>query len=148
MTEEQYIKERLNDQISWYSRKSAINKKLHLNLNGLIIICAAAIPAFTAFTSGELHDPVKYIIGVLGVLTAGLTGISSLYKFQEKWTTYRTVAEALEREKILYETSAGQYSKDIADFKFFVQNIEKLMSNENSEWTAMINSSGNSEQGS
>lgn len=147
MTEEQYIKERLDDQISWYSRKSTRNKKLHLNLNGLIIICASAIPAFTAFTSGELHDPVKYIIAVLGVLTAGLTGISSLYKFQEKWTTYRTVAEALEREKILYKTSAGPYSANRADFRFFVQNVEKLMSNENSEWMAMINSSGSSDQG-
>ena len=140
MTEDEYIEQRLDDQIAWYGKKSARNKKLHLNLNTTIIVCAAAIPAFSAFTTGELYDPAKYIIAILGVLTATLTGITSLWKFQEKWTIYRSTAEALEREKILYLTKTAPYDKAEMGFAQFVRNVERIMNAENSSWTELINS--------
>ncbi len=40
MSEEEYIKERIDDQIAWYGKKSAINKKYYLWSNAFIIVFA------------------------------------------------------------------------------------------------------------
>ncbi len=148
MTESQYMRDRVDNQIAWYSKKSAINKKLYLRLNGVIIFFAASIPALSGFSSSEVYgEKLRWIIAVLGIITASLTGIASLWKFQEKWATYRMTAEALEREKILYNTAAGPYTGRGSDFKYFVQNIEGIMNNENAQWTEIISSSGSDDQG-
>ena len=79
------------------------------------------------------------------MIAASLTGIVSLAKFQEKWTTYRITAEALQREKALYQTSSGPYSLRPQDFKLFVENIEKLLSSENARWTEIVKTAQNGE---
>ena len=43
MSEKEYI-ESLDDQIAWYNKKSAINKKYHLRLKALIITFSVLIP--------------------------------------------------------------------------------------------------------
>ncbi|MBT8184415.1 MAG: DUF4231 domain-containing protein [Eudoraea sp.] len=138
MTEEQYISERVEDQIKWYEKKSARNKKYYLWSNASIIVFAALIP-FLAGLSDEEVDWPKYLIAILGVLTATLTGISALYKFQEKWATYRMTGESLKREKLLYQTRTQPYDSMPSAFNQFVSNVESLMSSENSGWTQIIN---------
>ena len=137
MTEEEYLKERVDDQISWYGKKSAINKRYHLWANISIIVFAALIPLFSGLTN--IIPWFIYPIAALGVMTAIVTGLSSLYKFQEKWTTYRITAEALQREKLLYKTSASPYDKNGASFNSFVHNVERIMNNENSSWNEIMN---------
>ncbi|MDB4292245.1 DUF4231 domain-containing protein [Maribacter sp.] len=138
MTAEQYIEERIDNQIRWYGKKSAINKKYHLWSNALIIIFAALIPFFAGLTEETLVWP-KYLIALLGVLTATLTGTSALYKFQEKWMTYRITGESLKREKLLFQTRTHPYNSDAAAFNQFVSTTESLMNNENAVWTQIIN---------
>jgi len=138
MTEEEYLKERVDDQIKWYGAKSTINKTYHIWTNGLIIFFAAMIP----FVSGVDIENTKwpqYATAILGVMTATLTGLSALLKFQEKWTTYRITAESLRREKILYKTAASPYDKNANSFKRFVHNVESIMNNENSSWNEIMN---------
>ncbi len=109
MTEEEYLKDRVDNQIAWYSRKSALNKKYHLGSNALIIVFAALIPFFAGL-DGERFLWSKYLIALLGVLTATFTGVSALYKFQEKWMTYRITGESLKREKLLFQTRTYPYN--------------------------------------
>ncbi len=138
MTEEQYLSERVDDQIDWYSTKSTINKGYHIWSNGLIIFFAALIP----FTSGvDIEDAEwpRYVTALLGVMTATLTGLSTLLKFHEKWTTYRITAESLRREKILYKTAVSPYDKNGTTFKNFVHNVERIMNSENSSWNEIMN---------
>ncbi|CAA0145596.1 conserved hypothetical protein [Tenacibaculum maritimum] len=106
MTEEEYIKERVDDQIDWYEEKSAVNKKYHLWTKGLVIVFAALIPFAAGFIS-EQTIWLNYVIAILGVLTAIFTGLSALLKFQEKWNEYRTTSETLKHEKYLFRTQAG-----------------------------------------
>ncbi len=137
MTAEEYLKDRVDDQISWYGKKSAINKTSYLWTNGLIIVFAALIP----FCAGFLDQVpgLNYAIATLGVLTAVATGLSSLLKFQEKWTTYRLTAESLRREKLLFITATGPYARGISSFKLFVANAENLMGQEHAGWIQIIN---------
>ncbi|MFX0555800.1 DUF4231 domain-containing protein [Maribacter sp. CXY002] len=144
MTEEEYLKERVDGQIQWYGQKSAINKKLHIWSNGLIIFFGAMIPF--AVATLEKAQEANHIAAGLGVLTVFFTGISSLLKFNEKWANYRITAETLKREKILYQTLCGPYEKGSTSFRVFVQNIEYILTGENKNWGQIVVSSQTIEQ--
>ena len=137
MTEEEYIEKRVNDQIQWYSKKSAINKNYHLSTRGLVIVFAALIPFAAGFIT-EKTIQLNYVIAVLGVLTAIFTGLSELLKFQEKWIEYRITSEKLKHEKILFKTNSGPYNRTLNQFKFFVSRIENLINKENSAWSQHV----------
>ena len=119
MTEQEYIQSRVDDQIHWYNKKSGINKTYHLRLKALIIMFSAFIPFATGYNSPD-KPWVDYIIAMLGVLIAIFTGVSTLYKFQDKWSNYRVTAEALIHEKYLFQTNSGLYTKHKEPFNFFV----------------------------
>ena len=137
MTQEEYLKDRVDNQIAWYSRKSARNKKYHLWSNALIIVFAAVIPFFAGLGEENLTW-TKYVIALLGVLTAAFTGISALYKFQEKWMTYRITGESLKREKIIFQTGTYPYNTGASSFPLFVNTVENIMNSENAVWTQII----------
>ena len=133
LTEEEYFKNRLDDQIKWYNKKSAINKNYYIRFKIAVIIMAALVPFFTgnSYLAQGFRD---VFVGLLGVAIAALSGISTLLKFQENWTKYRMAAEALIHEKFLYQTGSGYY-KDLPDaFQEFVDRIEQILSKENTDW--------------
>ena len=131
MTEEEYIDDRLNNQINWYSKKSRANQKWYKGLRLMEIVSAALIP----FLSG-IGDKIPYnawIIGTLGVLIAVAAATSSLFKFHENWIQYLTTVEQLKHEKFLYLTNVKPYESENR-FNLLVERIEGLISKENSYW--------------
>jgi len=48
---------------------------------------------------------------VLGGVVVVVASVGKLFKFHENWLQYRTLVEALEREKELYSVGAGDYAK-------------------------------------
>lgn len=138
MTEDKYLKERVEDQINWYSKKSAINKKYHLATRTLVMIFAALIPFVAGYLTTE-NIWLNHYIALLGVLTAVFSGLSVLFKFQEKWSEYRTTSETLKQEKYLFLTKSGPYDNQEETFKIFVKRIEHLISKENTAWSQYIN---------
>ena len=70
-------------------------------------------------------------------MIAAVTGLLSLYKFQEIWTTYRTTCESLRREKFLYLTRTDPYIEKNA-FNLLVQRVEALLAKENSSWVEVM----------
>ena len=93
---EKYIADRIQDQISWYERKSRINKTGYYRCRYLIIGSGALIPLLVGYAEGWF-DWLKYVAGFLGVVVAISEGIMSLKKFLENWSTYRLTAERLRR---------------------------------------------------
>ncbi|MBP2831936.1 DUF4231 domain-containing protein [Aquimarina sp. U1-2] len=137
MTEDQYIKERVDDQIRWYDTKSSRNKSLHLWTKGLVITFSALIPFISGFLKSG-PEYLDYVVGILGMVVAILTGVSELMKFQDKWAKYRTTAETLKHEKFLFSTQSGHYHGQENYFTIFVGRIEALISTENSDWSKII----------
>jgi len=137
MNKEQYLKDRVDNQIDWYSKKSATNKRMHLWCKGLVIVFSAIIPLLSGFLeTGPKY--FNYIIGILGMLVAIFAGISELMKFQEKWAKYRTTAETMKHEKFLFLTESIHYIEDQGRFNKFVSRIETLISTENTEWSNIV----------
>ncbi len=134
--------ERVDDQIAWYGWKSARNRKLHFYTNGGIIFFSAMIPFVTGLDSSVsmagLNLTSGAVAGLLGVTTATLSGFAALMKFQEKWTNYRMTCEALQREKILYQTATAPYQRGAASYHRFVANVESILAQENSGWYGLM----------
>ena len=137
MSEQEYMESRVDDQIEWYNKKSATNKKYHLRLKALIIIFSAVIPFATGYNSAD-NPWLDYIIGILGVLIAIFTGLSTLYKFQDKWSNYRMTGEALLQEKYLFQTNSSSYANHKEPFKLFVFRIENIINIETASWNEYI----------
>lgn len=130
--QEDYLKNRLDDQINWYDKKSSQYQKMYKKLQLVSIICAACIPLFSGYLSTETTY-LKYLVGILGLSVAVLAAVNNLYKYQENWITYRSTCEALKHEKFLFTTSTIPYSES-GSFNLLVQRVEMIMSEENSGW--------------
>ncbi len=127
---EQVTLDRLEDQLRWYDRRSRLNRALHKCFKTFTIASAAMIPALT--TSG-VHSATQ-LAGVLGVLIAVLEGIQQLNQYQANWASYRTTAEALEREKYFYLAHAGPYLTLSDPHPVLAERVESLCSQENAKW--------------
>ena len=133
--EQKYIKERLYDQLDYYSKSSSKNQKCYKRHKLVEIVSAAAIPLLSG-----MGDSVPYgawIIGILGASIAISASISALYKYHENWISYRTTLEKLKREKYLYEASVAPYD-DTDKFTLLVQRVESIIAEENIQWQEAI----------
>ncbi len=133
MNQEQYIDDRLDDQMNWYDKKSQFNQKWHKLLKIIEIISAASITFLAGMSKDITYS--EWYIGILGILIAVSSGASSLYKFQENWIQYRTTAETLKHEKFKFLTKAEPYRDDSNAFLILVDRIESLLSKENTQWS-------------
>lgn len=135
MKEEEYILSRLDDQIEWYSLKSSKAKFMHQIFRVFVIIFSAVIPLVAGI---EFNQNLKNItLSIIGFLITVLVGLSSLFKYQENWTEYRTTSETLKHEKMLFLTKSGPYNSE-ESFKTLVLRIENLISRENSAWSQYV----------
>ena len=136
MTPEEYLKDRVEDQIVWYDRKSGSNKMWFIILQIVTLVASASVPVFAIFSSNMW---ARITVAILGSATAISTGIVSLYQFREHWIEYRTTAESLKHEKYMYQTGTGPYVEDGA-FSVLVERIEALVSQENTAWQQRLRS--------
>jgi len=132
MKPEEYIEQRLLDQIKWYSAKSQFNQRWFKRLRILEIVSAAVIPFLAGL--GPVVPYYQFVVGALGAVIAISAGISAIYKFHENWIEYRTTAETLKHELYLYETRCSPYDNEEA-FCRLVERVEGLISKENTRWS-------------
>lgn len=133
MDQEEYMKERVENQIDWYDKKSSFNQRWFKRLQVIAILSASTIPFLSGYSSGE-DEAIRISIGILGLVVAIITAILSLYKFQEHWLEYRTTCESLRHEKYLFLTATVPYNSE-EPFPIFVQRVESLISKENTDWS-------------
>jgi hypothetical protein len=132
MNEDEYLTDRLDDQINWYGGKSQTNQKWFKSLRLTEIVLAAIIPFLAGIGSAMPYYSI--IIGALGVIIAVSAGVSAVYKFHENWLEYRTTSETLKHEKYLFQTKCPPYNQEDS-FHLLVQRVEGLISKENSQWS-------------
>jgi hypothetical protein len=136
MTPEEYLQERLDDQIKWYDEKSSWNQTWFKRLRTLEIFFAVAIPFLISHITGD-SGLLKLVAGAMGIVVALVAGLVTLYKFQENWVEYRATAETLKHEKYLYLTQSSPYNGNDA-FHLLVATVESAISKENTAWTQLF----------
>jgi len=137
MKEEEYIEKRVDEQINWYIAKAGTCKTYYYLTKSLIIVFSAVIPLIAGITIKN-HVAKDLVVGLLGVSIAIITGFSSLFKYQDKWTEYRVTSENMIQEKILFQTLSGSYEKHPDPFRLLVSSIESLINKEHTSWPNYI----------
>ena len=133
MTPEEYLKDRVEQQINWYDRKSVSSKKWFYFLQIIVLVMSAAVPVVSIFSIVFENTWIRICIGILGAIVTISTGIISICQFRKNWIEYRTTAESLKREKFMFKTKTGFYSESDA-FPLLVERIEALVSKEHTDW--------------
>ena len=132
MNQEEYIDLRLEDQINWYSKKSAVNQKKHKFWQVVKILTALMITVLTIWIVNGV-DWLKYLIGILGAFIVFIESFISIFNYKELWITYRLSSERLQREKLLFLTKTNPYNSE-ESFDLLVRRCEGIMQEENKGW--------------
>lgn len=133
--EERYLKERVEDQISWYDKKSIDEQKRYKRYSYVILGASSFIPLVTILTTENVC--YRIVVCLLGIATSISQGIINLNDYNENWIEYRTVCETLKKEKFMYLSKAGVYSSAESRFEYFVERIESIISQENVNWAGI-----------
>lgn len=129
----EYISDRVDDQIQWYSKKSRQAQKMYKIFQLIEIILAATIPVLSAYSTR--HQCVALIVGILGAAIAVIQSITKLNSYHENWIQYRTTCELLKYHKFLYLTQTSPYNTSEETIEnLFIRNVEDIISSENSQW--------------
>ena len=88
----------------------------------------------------------EFITVILSVVLASTTAAVKTFKFQENWLNYRTVAEALKKEKHYYNAGAIEYATTENKKQLFVERVEALISRENSLWMVVHRKNSDKEE--
>ena len=144
MSPEEYLRDRLDDQINWYSRNSQWHQTWFKRLRVVEILFATSIPFLVSYITPETGI-LKLIVGGMSVVVALASGLVTLYKFQENWIEYRTTAETLKHEKYLYLTQSAPYDGD-EPFRLLVERVEVTISKENTNWARLTREKGKGKQ--
>ncbi|MHC4753400.1 MAG: DUF4231 domain-containing protein [Planctomycetota bacterium] len=113
---QKYLKERYEDQINWYDKKSAWNQKLY--------------PVLVAIECESTRWPAV----IIAALVAIGTSILKTFKYQENWINYRTTCETLRKEIHFFRAGVGDYRDSEGREALFVERVESLISRENTMW--------------
>ncbi|MES2924478.1 MAG: DUF4231 domain-containing protein [Verrucomicrobiota bacterium] len=100
-----YLQRRVVGQRTWHSTKAAWNKRRYYGVEITTLLAGALIPVVNLW----IADP-RVLSGILGGAIVIAAGIGKLFKFQENWLQFRTLAEALEREEEFYKTGVADYA--------------------------------------
>lgn len=119
---------RLEDQLDWYDRRSAVNQRNYKATKLIQLVAAATITVLAAVPAPALGA------ALLAAFLLVLEAVQQLYQWQTNWILYRSTAEALKHEKYLYLAGAGPYA--IPDkHRVLAERLEGLVSQEHAKWT-------------
>jgi len=134
---DRYLKDRYEDQINWYDRKSVWNQTWYKRLQWGLIVLSSLTPVLIAIDA--LDDKMVWLAAIpltTATLVAIFTATIKTFNFQENWLNYRTTCETLRKEKFLYNAGAGAYAGVANREVLFVERVESLISRENTLWLA------------
>jgi len=144
MTQEEYIKERLEDQINWYDKKSSICQKKHKFWQVMKIVAALLITSLSLWAPAEFtnekatfHVNLTHVIGVIGAFVVFIESFVRIFDYEKLWIQYRSSAEKLNREKLLFQTKSKPYHTKEA-FTLLVQRCEAIMQDEVQGWVEVV----------
>ena len=126
MNENEYLDNRLQNQIDWYDHKSVWHQTWFKRLQVYQIACAAMIPVLVNYVHDQ-SEWMRIVVALIGASIAIVSGIVGLYKFQENWLEYRTTCESLRHEKFLFLTKTEPYNVE-DPYPLLVNRVETLIS--------------------
>jgi len=141
-----YLTERVDEQLSWLGRKSRASKAAFMRYRLLGILLGALITVLSPYAGRKEEifsvwiPPALQLAGV-GVALSG--ALLALNQHQENWLRYRSLKEAIEREKMLYLTGSTDAYASPEGFHQFVRTLEDLLASERTSWVRQTSQQDN-----
>ena len=122
------------EQFEYYDKKATKNKHRHRGMKGAQLVVAAILPV--AATSYPLTGNAiwKWAIIGLSVALLLLEGFEMYLNYQKKWINYRITAEALRKEKQLFNMKMDAYDGANNPKKLFASRVMDFSDEENTTW--------------
>ncbi len=122
---------RLEDEISWYDRRSGYNQKIYKMLKFATVAFAAIVPLAAALSASA------WITGGLGVLIILVEALQQMNQYHHNWISYRSTCESLKHEKYLFAATAGPYATVDNPLRLLAERVESLVSQEHAKWISV-----------
>ena len=135
LTSEQqaYLNGRIQSKIEEFQTKSGNNQRRFYVGQTTAIIAAALVPVFSGFITDNTLM-LKWLVALLGGASAVITGLLSLFKFQENWIRCRSTYQDLDSHVSQFKIGAGIYGDKKHAFKLLVENCERILKAEMGKW--------------
>jgi hypothetical protein len=126
---EQYFKNDLADQRTWYSQRAGFYKT-RSELLVLLTIVLGVLITFIQVLGPAPWLPI--VSGSIGAIVAIAAGWQRIARYSETWVSYRTASERMKRERRLYTHGAGSYRglPEREAYLTFVEAIEGVIAEE------------------
>jgi len=132
ISEERYVLERVDGQITYFDSNAIKNQRLYRGLKRTAIICNI-LTTLTIALAFTVPDALRTWMGIIALILS--TVVLATYQWEEfenygaKWEKFRLVAEQLKSEKEMYLEHAGRYAieEETARCKAFVECIESII---------------------
>jgi len=140
MTDDVYLRDRVENQIAWFDRKSQESQKQYKKYKRIEFIIAATIPVITTFStffSGDDYRTIgvsmQIVAAIFGVILVVINKSLELGDYLRYWKEYRATCESLQYERNLYLTKTEPYDESDA-YPLLVSRVESLLSSEVQRW--------------
>jgi uncharacterized membrane protein len=132
----EYLQRRVEKELQWHDSKAARNKHWFYFVEITTLVAGTAIPVVNLWFTGP--DLSRLLSGILGGVIVVAAGIGKLFKFQENWLQYRTLAEALGREAEFYKTGSADYAAadEAGRNRLLVERAENILAGSVSQFIA------------
>ena len=126
---EQYFKNDLADQRTWYGQRAGLYKT-RSELLALLTIVLGVLITFIQVLGPAPWLPI--VSGSIGAIVAIAAGWQRIARYSETWVSYRTASERMKRERRLYTHGAGSYRglPEREAYLTFVEAIEGVIAEE------------------
>lgn len=126
----QYVKERYEDQVKWYDRKSNRNKRTYEIIQWGVIVFSTITPILVVI-GGSWQ---RWMAAIVAFFVAIGTSLLKAFKYQENWIHYRTTCELLRKEIHYFKAQIDDYKNSKDPRGLFVERVEDLISREHTLW--------------
>ena len=110
----------LTRQVAHYNSQKSRWMYWHYGTKVIILVLGATIPVLTTVNAWS------WVIAIVGGTIAVVEGLSQLWHFHDRYVAARVLHRGLDRERILFESSAGPYGDDTARQQALAQRIYAL----------------------
>jgi hypothetical protein len=113
----------LEESFDRFDRESEVNKRLYQYLKVLTLIAGGSVTVAAALSAPPLFT------ATIGALLVLIEGVQQLFRYHDRWLSFRTTAESLKREKFLYSVAAPPYGPQ-PDPALLAERIEAILATE------------------
>ncbi len=134
-----YIAGRLEEQITYYDRKSLKNKRLYYGLTMLSVTANAMIPILSLYISTP-NKTAKLMITCLSSLAAIVSSCLMVLNSKNLWLKYRKNANDLTSLLHQYYAGAGVFTRlgEEEAFERLVEKSEDIFNSESEGWSSLF----------